>query len=127
MHIKHLTLMSGPAGCFQIGHVREVSEQEAAGLIAGGYAIEVKPPQPETATARRGEAATTAEQDAAKHLANIKASGRTGKAKKVTPPAEVPAAVQAETPAAVPVETPAAAAVPPASTFDAPAADPAAE
>lgn len=87
MHIKHLTLMSGPAGSFQVGQVREVSEREGSGLIAGGYAIEVKPPQPETAAARRGETATTAEQDAAKHLASIKASSRTGgKAKKIAPP-----------------------------------------
>lgn len=102
MHIKHLTLMSGPTGSFEIGHVREVSEQEGAGLIAGGYAIEVKPLQPETAAARRGETATTAEQDAAKHLANIKASGRTGKAKKIAPQEEP--------------------AVPPAPTFDDPVA-----
>lgn len=103
MHIKHLALMSGPAGSFEIGHVREVSEQEGAALVAGGYAIEVNPPQPETATARRGETATTAEQHAAQHLANIKASGRTGgKAKKVAPPEEP--------------------AVPPAPTFDEPVA-----
>lgn len=72
MHIKHLTLMSGPAGSFPVGHEREVSEKEGKDLIAGGYAIEIKPRVVETATARPGETATTAEQEAAKHLASIK-------------------------------------------------------
>lgn len=83
MRIKHLTLMSGPTGNFEIGHERDVSDKEGAALIAGGYAIEVRRRAPEAATARPGE---TAEQTAAQHLAAIKAAGRGGK-KKIAPPA----------------------------------------
>lgn len=79
MHIKHITLMSGPAGTFEIGHERDVSDKEGAALVAGGYAIEISRRQPETATAPVGE---TAEQTAAQHLAAIgKASGKAGKKK----------------------------------------------
>lgn len=79
MRIKHLTLMSGPAGCFQVGHERDVSDKEGRALVAGGYAIEIKSRVAETATARLGETAETAEQEAAKHLANIGRAGGKGK------------------------------------------------
>jgi hypothetical protein len=99
MHIKHLTLMSGPAGSFTIGTVREIADGEGRALIAGGYAIEVRPHQPETAARGQAETATAAEQEAAKHLANIARTGGKPKARKVVPPVEEPA-------------------VPPAPTFD---------
>jgi hypothetical protein len=92
MHIKHLTLMSGPAGTFPIGHERDIDDAEGRDLVAGGYAVEVKRRAPETATARPGETATAAEQEAAKHLKNIATAGKGGGKGKRTAPAAVPPA-----------------------------------
>lgn len=80
MRIKHLTLMSGPAGNFPIGHERDIEDKQGRELIDGGYAVEIKPRMPETATARHGQTATAAEQHAAEHLQRIAAAG--AKAKK---------------------------------------------
>lgn len=89
MHIKHLTLMSGPAGCFPVGTERDVTDAEGRALVDGGYAIELKRRAPETATARPGETTTAAEQEAAKHLKNIATAGRGGSKKggRAVPPA----------------------------------------
>jgi len=78
MQVKMLTLESGPAGSFQPGDVRTVTEEHGRELIAGHHAEEM-PPLPEQATARPGEKAvmpTAAEADAKKHLANIATAGK---------------------------------------------------
>lgn len=80
MRIKHITLMAGPEGTFQPNTEREVDDALAASLIAGGYAIEVKRRAPEGAVARPRETATTAEQTAAAHLANIASAGQARRA-----------------------------------------------
>ena len=50
--IRMLTLSAGPAGVLHIGSEYELPEQQAAELVAGGYAVEVNPapavPQVET-------------------------------------------------------------------------------
>ena len=43
MRIKMKTVSSGPAGCFQPGDERDVSDVEGAALVRGGYADDVTP------------------------------------------------------------------------------------
>lgn len=90
MRIKHLTLMSGPAGNFQIGQEREIDDAEGAALVTGGYAIEVKRRNPEAAIVKAPESAASAEEFAAKSLQKIAAAG-TGRSRKGRQPAAAPA------------------------------------
>jgi hypothetical protein len=43
MRIKMKTVSSGPAGCFQPGDERDVSDAEGSALVRGGYADDVTP------------------------------------------------------------------------------------
>lgn len=123
MRIKHITLMAGPSGTFPIGHERDVSAEEGGTLIAGNYAIEIKPRVPETATARPGGTATAAEQEAAKNLAAIgkavSAGKRSGKRNVTPPPVGSSVALvevaPAESAGNTSVETPEASEPPPAA------------
>jgi len=69
MRIKHLTLSAGPEGTFPAGTERDVADAEGRALVAGGYAIKISPRRPEFAAKPPPEKSTTAEQDAAQHLA----------------------------------------------------------
>lgn len=46
MRIKLRTRYAGPRGCFEPEQVIDLPNNEAADLINGGYATEVKAPQP---------------------------------------------------------------------------------
>ena len=55
-----ITLAAGPDGTFPPGFVREVSDAEAAALIAGGYASAVEEPRRQQATSDRARQRETA-------------------------------------------------------------------
>lgn len=44
MRVKYLTLDAGPDGTNQVGSTRDVSDEEAAALVDGGYAEYVGEP-----------------------------------------------------------------------------------
>ncbi len=96
MHIKHITLMAGPAGTFQAGTERDVADSEGRALVDGGYAIEIKLRRPELAVKTVPENATTAEQDAAQHLASHRLA--TKHARKGKRSSESPDVAHVETP-----------------------------
>ena len=55
MIIKLLTRMAGPAGNYPAGSVVELPADEAAGLITGGYAMAMDPPEEQGPAPRRGK------------------------------------------------------------------------
>lgn len=54
MKIRMLTLAAGPDGVLQAGKIAEVPEARARALIAGGYAVDVSPKEPNPSPSLKG-------------------------------------------------------------------------